>query len=162
MSDDTLFDIEPSGDRRCKTCGEVRPLAMFYVAAEERHSAKLGTKVRRPCRVCVQRINERSRAPRAAILNRIKAERGCVDCGLMMPDHPEVFDFDHLPGVEKSASLSSFLTGGSIDDLMAEVAKCEVVCANCHRIRTRSRQASSFGKDRGAEHRPWSRKKRPT
>ena len=32
------------------------------------------------------------------------------------------------------------------EELLAEITKCEVVCANCHRIRTRRRPAATFGK----------------
>jgi hypothetical protein len=47
-------------------------------------------------------------------------------------------DFDHRDGRDKSFDL---MTGGAMlatrGRLMAEVAKCDIVCANCHRIRTR-------------------------
>ena len=62
----------------------------------------------------------------------------CTDCGLVYDGVPEVFEFDHCRG-EKVAALSQ-LFGGSWDRVMVEVAKCDLVCANCHRRRTYRRR----------------------
>jgi hypothetical protein len=45
-------------------------------------------------------------------------------------------DFDHLPGTGKRRSIAHLLHYKSLDEVKAEIAKCELVCANCHRIRT--------------------------
>lgn len=63
----------------------------------------------------------------------IKLERGCVDCGYSQ--YPEALDFDHLPGTEKLKAVA-LMWGFSWDKVLAEIAKCEVVCSNCHRHRT--------------------------
>jgi hypothetical protein len=68
----------------------------------------------------------------------IKVERGCVDCGYN--GHPAALDFDHLPGAVKVKSVS-LMWGYAWDKVLAEIAKCEVVCSNCHRIRTAERRA---------------------
>lgn len=58
----------------------------------------------------------------------------CADCGVQYP--PYVMDFDHVG--EKSLKISeSFQTSST--RLLNEIAKCELVCANCHRIRTHER-----------------------
>lgn len=49
----------------------------------------------------------------------------------------------------KVAAIATLITKGSWDDFVAEIAKCEVVCANCHRIRTRAREHNAWGKSRG-------------
>lgn len=46
-------------------------------------------------------------------------------------------DFDHLDGSTKLAKVSSLT---SFQQILDEAAKCEVVCANCHRLRTWERQ----------------------
>lgn len=125
--------------RSCPSCGEARPEGMYYSSAK--------TSVRE-CRLCWRARLERRRAPRLQYTNQLKIERGCADCGIRSPEHPEIFDFDHIPGSSKIASVAAFLTKGTMDDLIAEVAKCEVVCANCHRIRTQQRDHPAFGKDR--------------
>lgn len=61
----------------------------------------------------------------------------CADCHGVFP--PYVMDFDHL-----DATLKRFDVGRarkySLDEIKREIAKCELVCANCHRIRTHERR----------------------
>lgn len=56
----------------------------------------------------------------------------CVDCG---ENDPVVLEFDHVRGT-KDASIAKVLGSWSRERLEAEIAKCEVRCANCHRKRT--------------------------
>lgn len=76
------------------------------------------------------------RAKRSAWLAEIKTKSGCVDCGYNA--HGAALDFDHMPGVEKLFSIGNN-TNATKKATLAEIAKCEVVCANCHRIRTYQR-----------------------
>ena len=74
----------------------------------------------------------------------LKMRLGCTDCGYK--GHPAALDFDHLPGFEKREIIARMI-GWPRSTLLAELAKCEVVCANCHRIRTwKRKQASLLGK----------------
>lgn len=79
----------------------------------------------------------RRRARCRAIVDEVKLSRGCADCGYRA--HAIALDFDHLPGCVKSANVARLARTGSVDRLTAEIAKCEVVCANCHRVRTLER-----------------------
>jgi hypothetical protein len=88
----------------------------------------------------------RRRSNRLALVLERKAA-GCVDCGHVDLAHPEVFDFDHVRG-DKTSGVASLATSGSVEDLIAEMDKCEVVCANCHRIRTKARPATTRGTSR--------------
>lgn len=63
----------------------------------------------------------------------------CVDCGGTF--HPVCMDFDHVRG-EKLSGVQQMLTY-SWDRLADEILKCEIVCANCHRIRTWVRENAS-------------------
>ena len=67
-----------------------------------------------------------------ARLQEIKLESGCVDCGYK--ENPTALEFDHVRG-EKTFTISKnpSLAWERIEE---EIAKCEVRCANCHRIRT--------------------------
>lgn len=78
--------------------------------------------------------NRERRDDRQEILDRLK-DVPCVDCTGRFP--AVCMDFDHVRG-EKSFSVSRAGTRG-LDSVLAEIAKCEVVCANCHRIRTARR-----------------------
>lgn len=58
----------------------------------------------------------------------------CLDCGNNFPAY--VMDFDHVRG-EKLFTISQGLSlGKSKKEIIAEIAKCDIVCANCHRVRT--------------------------
>jgi len=80
---------------------------------------------------------ERYRLHRA-MTDSIKLERGCADCGYNA--HPAALDFDHLPGSKKKTSVSQICSWKDTAVVLAELAKCEVVCANCHRVRTVERR----------------------
>ena len=58
-----------------------------------------------------------------------------MDCGQCFP--PCAMDFDHVRG-EKVGNVGGMALA-SWAKLQAEIAKCEIVCANCHRQRTNKR-----------------------
>lgn len=60
----------------------------------------------------------------------------CTDCGVCYPWY--VMHFDHLPEYEKDTQVSN-MRCWSLQRIQKEIAKCEVVCANCHAERTYSR-----------------------
>ena len=66
-------------------------------------------------------------------LNKQK-DKPCQDCGVRYPWY--VMDFDHRDGEIKLSKISLVASSFGWEKLKAEVAKCDVVCANCHRIRT--------------------------
>lgn len=77
---------------------------------------------------------------RKAIISRYKTMKGCIDCGYNQ--HPEALDFDHLR--DKKFNISQAVNAmTSWPRIKAEVAKCEVRCANCHRVITAERRKSS-------------------
>lgn len=57
----------------------------------------------------------------------------CVDCGVSYPYY--VMQFDHI-GSDKVAGVGVLARTASIERVKAEIAKCELVCANCHAERT--------------------------
>jgi len=58
----------------------------------------------------------------------------CVDCG---ETDPIVLEFDHLR--DKKFGIAAGIRSRNWNDVLDEIAKCEVVCANCHRRRTAKR-----------------------
>jgi ribosomal protein S20 len=80
--------------------------------------------------------NKRKKDRLRTIIRDIKA-RPCANCGGLYPYY--VMDFDHRVDEEKIAHVSKLVQRLNIPRLMDEIAKCDVVCANCHRIRTYER-----------------------
>lgn len=74
----------------------------------------------------------------AKYIDEYKRKGTCTDCGFSGADFPYVLDFDHKDRAsEKEFSIGSWSRKVlSIDAIAKEIAKCELVCANCHRIRT--------------------------
>ena len=59
----------------------------------------------------------------------------CQDCGGLY--HPWVMELDHRDGSTKTAAVANLVSTGCTDArLLEEIEKCDVVCANCHRMRT--------------------------
>lgn len=134
--------------KKCSKCKEIKPLDEF----NNKTSTKDG---KQPlCRLCSKATyknyydntpKEKARllANNAAALalateevNKRK-DKPCVDCGIKYP--PYVMDFDHI-GTDKQFNVSDALNRKSVRLILAEIEKCELVCANCHRIRTYSRR----------------------
>lgn len=66
----------------------------------------------------------------------------CADCGIKYPTW--VMEFDHLDDQVKIANISDMRRRAySMETIQKEIAKCEVVCANCHRQRTYERAQNS-------------------
>jgi hypothetical protein len=62
----------------------------------------------------------------------------CKDCGLA---DPRVLEFDHLPEFDKKFVIARAVSGSTRawKSIQKEIDKCEVVCSNCHKIRTQTR-----------------------
>lgn len=61
-----------------------------------------------------------------------------MDCGGRFP--AVCMDFDHRPGEKKLFTVAAMVGQHQTSKrVLAEIAKCDVVCSNCHRIRTATR-----------------------
>ena len=88
------------------------------------------------------RANERkNRIKRANALIISLKDSPCVDCNGRF--HYSAMDFDHMPGFTKVDTVSNMTSKGkSRRVLLEEIAKCELVCSNCHRVRTFTRRTT--------------------
>lgn len=85
-----------------------------------------------------KRRSDKNRALIVAFIDTLKANTPCADCGKCF--NPECMDFDHLPKHKKSINLAQMRSGWvSLARVKAEIKKCELVCACCHRTRTKIR-----------------------
>ena len=69
-------------------------------------------------------------------IQKIKESNPCMDCGQKYPYY--VMDYDHREGEEKEFTVAHY-TGKAWQRVLNEIAKCDLVCSNCHRIRTCTR-----------------------
>ena len=85
----------------------------------------------------------KQKAHLAQYLRDLKTKTPCVDCGINYPYY--VMDFDHVRG-QKQANVMELVSTLSKKRIDLEIAKCEIVCSNCHRIRTHMRRIAKKGK----------------
>ena len=68
----------------------------------------------------------------------LKEGRPCADCGGLF--HAAAMTWDHRPGTEKRCEVSMMVRGFGRRTILEEIAKCDLVCANCHAARTAERR----------------------
>jgi hypothetical protein len=120
--------------RECTNCGVVKSETEFTLQrarGRTYRSSWCRTCKNEQCAARVRRLRDRCRA----IVWGHLAANPCVDCG---EADPVVLEFDHVRG-EKVADVSQLMRRRNVGRLLAEIAKCDVVCANCHRRRTAAR-----------------------
>jgi hypothetical protein len=132
------------GTRCCRRCLRELPLDSFNRSRRGRQAW---------CRDCfrkyfqargdvhraqVRAAREGRRLAARAFIDEHLRSRCCADCG---ERDQRVLEFDHL--AEKRANVTDLAReGASKRRLTAEVEKCDVVCVNCHRVRTAERAGS--------------------
>lgn len=134
--------------RTCAKCGTGKPLEEFV--RESRRPSGRGYRCLK-CAAAAQKVYHESAAGREAIKAQRIVRRGklralvnsrkdvpCSDCKGRFP--LICMDFDHLGNEPKEDEISTMVHRlTSVERILAEIAKCEVVCSNCHRIRTLER-----------------------
>ncbi len=63
-----------------------------------------------------------------------KVRHGCQQCGY--DEDPRALDWDHEDPETKTGNVSRMIRYASWEQVLAEIAKCTLLCANCHRIKT--------------------------
>jgi len=124
------FDCAGNGDgtKFCTTCKKTKPLEDF---PSHRTRGRLGK-----CKDCYRPIATRNKKRNKKLLLEFimvyKKSHPCIDCG---NDDWRVLEFDHVRGI-KSFTISNINKNGkSLESLKTEISKCDMRCANCHRIR---------------------------
>ena len=87
------------------------------------------------CKECHSIYRRNLRHAKRDWMAQYKLDLGCTDCGYN--EHPHALEFDHVMG-EKEFNVSQG-QDKSYKALLEEISKCDVMCANCHRIRTAER-----------------------
>ena len=136
----------PVTEKRCPGCSRVLPARSFYLNQSRPdglqnycNDCKRERQIdwyKRHRKAQVTRTNSR-RAERRGYARRkiyeLLKSSACVDCD---EKHPACLEFDHVRGEKKMAVSSLVKHGYSWKSIQAEIEKCEIRCANCHRKRT--------------------------
>jgi hypothetical protein len=100
----------------------------------KQHARNKAWRLANPDKVKAQNLRV---AENRAFVNGLKS-RPCMDCGGTFP--PVCMDFDHRPGETKINNVGSLCAWLNQQLILDEIAKCDLVCSNCHRIRTFQRR----------------------
>ena len=73
------------------------------------------------------------------IVSDLKRKSPCADCKQFY--NPWQMDYDHREGSTKLYHVSGLINYGNLEAVLTEIAKCDLVCSNCHRNRTHERRA---------------------
>lgn len=129
--------------KKCTICKEEKPKSDFY----KNKSRKDG--LQNKCKECSsKKTKEHYKDNKQYYLDRSKDQKlrnkkfiynyllgkVCNDCNQKFP--PECMDFDHVNGDKTDSVCRMAGMGVSINKLKKEILKCEIRCANCHRIKT--------------------------
>lgn len=86
-----------------------------------------------------QNVNKKSKTPTRdklfLIVNKIKESSSCMDCDQSY--HSYQMDFDHRDQTLKINGITDMIVSQqSIEIIMSEIDKCDLICANCHAMRS--------------------------
>ena len=144
--------MDAAAEKLCPRCQATKPVSEFPIRARGSPDSF--------CRACAKAYfheyyvkNKEAYVARAALRNkkiqeilRVGKSKPCADCGCSYPYY--VMDFDHREGETKLCNVSALNRHRrvSMQKLLEELAKCDVVCANCHRERTHQRKQYTAGR----------------
>lgn len=120
-------------EKACPRCGDTKAISEFH-ASNRRAGARVGdgTFVQSACKACQSADKAKARERNRDFLAAAKLESGCVDCGYR--EHAFALDFHHV-GPKAFGLGSRYAAQAPVHKLEAEMAKCVVLCAICHRVR---------------------------
>lgn len=79
----------------------------------------------------IRAANDRRRQEILVWLQEYKSTLVCQKCG---QNHPATLDFHHRDRTTKDGSIGDMIQNHNLKKLKEEIAKCDVLCSNCHRI----------------------------
>ena len=116
-----------------------------------RHKRNCGSKACRAAKERAKRGPAIVRYSRRKHIYSIKFARvGCMDCLLLVTeDTMSVFEMDHRDPTQKVFEINHhWATNRTAKEIDDEALKCDMVCANCHRMRTKRNNDIAKGKTR--------------
>ena len=128
MSRAALLEEARKCDVVCANCHRIR--------TQKRHAQR---EVSRPGASAYLARKRGAWRAQASLLNRLRAAP-CADCRHRFP--PCAMDFDHRDPTAKRSTVTRMIGRAGTARILEEVAKCDIVCANCHRLRTYRRRVA--------------------
>jgi hypothetical protein len=127
--------------KRCGRCEEVKPVSEFHRYHRGGFQAwcKACRKIydaayTRATRERRREIRREKRPEFLAWYHALKTGRPCAECGQVY--HWSAMQWDHRPGEEKGGNVGDLARRMCKRRVLIEIAKCDLVCANCHALRT--------------------------
>ena len=112
----------------CTVCKIKKPETLKYFSPDKRRPGGQQSH----CRICGRGAKKKHSDELRLAIAQYKLQKGCVDCSYRK--HHAALEFDHVKGIKnyEIANMTRMLW----IDVLDEILKCEVVCSNCHKIRT--------------------------
>jgi len=104
---------------------------------QKRASAAHYQKYKEQYKARSKRRNRNQRKWGKEFVSRVKKMYGCTDCGIK---NPVILEFDHVHGQKINNIADMVNQSYGLTTIKEEIRKCEVRCANCHRIKTHERR----------------------
>lgn len=133
-----ISDVVVADARTCSKCKEAKPLSSFCKKGGTRKGYQCW------CKPCVRayykakgpaynnQFQNRRRAAKQQYVRAIKTAHGCAECG---ERRDPCLEFHHTDPSQKLAGVWKLAaSNATYARLNAEIAKCVVLCANCHRV----------------------------
>ncbi len=115
----------------CRICSENKPAEDYRFINGYSRNAFYHLTI---CKVCQNKKKRGKRQDMYRWADSIKEELGCKECS---NDNPVVLEFDHVDPNDKKMGISNMIADCySRNVIRLEMMKCQIMCANCHRIRT--------------------------
>ena len=106
--------------KTCTQCGRMLPISEYYSNGNRKSSC---------CKSCHSANIKKTYDEKVDAVNIYKAQRGCAKCG---ERRFYLLEFHHKNPDEKEFGISKKIRS-KFEDLLPEIEKCDVLCANCHR-----------------------------
>lgn len=113
--------------KQCRYCRKLYPESYFGVALTTKDKVYR----RHKCKFCYLETKKVRKNNHREWLKNLKLNSKCGRCG---NNDYRVLEFHHLDGKNKDFSISLNYLNLGIEKIMQEIKKCDILCANCHRI----------------------------
>lgn len=112
--------------RSCERCGETKPIDDFANAGVVNNVQYYRYK----CKQCYSKFKYKRKSDNREWFNNYRKTLKCIECG---NDDHRVIEFHHRDPAQKDMAVTMMMCH-SRERIEKEIAKCDALCANCHRI----------------------------